>query len=122
MLTHISFVSVPVDDVERAMAFYRDVLGMEVVSDAPGPFGRWVMLSVEGAETRVHLDQRPEGAAPPGKPVLVLISTDLDADCAAIGGRGGEVIAEPATAEWNPDMSRAILRDSEGNAILLTTP
>ena len=61
MLTHISFVSVPVDDVERAMAFYRDVLGMEVVSDAPGPFGRWVMLSLEGAETRVHLDQRPEG-------------------------------------------------------------
>lgn len=122
MLTHISFISVPVDDPERAMTFYRDVMGMEVVSDAPGPFGRWIMLAIEGSETRVHLDQRPEGAAPPGKPVLVLVSTDLDADCGAIGERGGEVIAEPATAEWNPDMSRAILRDSEGNAVLLTTP
>ena len=122
MLTHVAFVSVPVDDVERAMAFYRDALGMEVVSDAQGPFGRWVMLGVEGAETRIHLDQRPEGTKPPVKPVPVLISTDLDADCAAIAARGGAVVAEPATAEWNPNTSRAILRDSEGNALLLTTP
>ncbi len=122
MLSHISFVSVPVDDPERAMTFYRDVLGLEVVSDEKGPFGRWIMLAVDGSETRVHLDQRPEGTAAPGKPVLVLISTDLDADCAAIAERGGAIVAEPSTAEWNPDMSRAILRDSEGNAVLLTTP
>lgn len=122
MLTHVSFISVPVDDPERAIAFYRDVFGMQVVSDAPGPFGRWIMLAIEGGETRVHLDQRPEGTPPPPKPVLVLVSTELDADCAAIAEAGGQVVAEPATAEWNPDMSRAIVRDSEGNAVLLTTP
>lgn len=122
MLSHISFVSVPVDEIERAMAFYVAAFGMEVVSDARGPFGRWVMLGLEGSETRVHLDQRPEGTPPPGKPVLVLISTDLDADCAAIAEAGGKVLAEPSTAEWDENMSRAIIRDSEGNAVLLTTP
>ena len=120
--SHISFVSVPVDDIERARTFYTEVMGLEPHTDETGAMGRWVMLSVPDAETRLHLDQRPEGQSPPPRPVLVLISTDLDADCERLREKGAEILAEPSAAEWNPDMMRAILRDSEGNAVLLTTP
>ena len=122
MFSHIGFVSIPVEDVSRARDFYRDVMGMEVVMDERGPFGRWVMLGMEDAETRIHLDRRPEGDPPPPKPVLVLVSRDIDADCAVLEERGAEILAEPSAAEWNPDMRRAVLRDSEGNALLVTTP
>ena len=122
MFSHVGFVSVPVDDLSRARDFYRDVMGMEVVLDEAGPFGRWIMMGVEGAETRVHLDRRPKGEGPPPKPVLVLVSRDIDADCATLEERGARILAEPSAAEWNPDQRRAVLRDSEGNALLLTTP
>ena len=122
MFSHIGFVSVPVDDISRARDFYRDVMGMEVVMDERGPFGRWVMMGMEDAETRIHLDRRPEGEGPPPKPVLVLVSRDIDGDCATLEERGARILAEPSAAEWNPDMRRAILRDSEGNALLVTTP
>ena len=122
MFSHIGFVSIPVDDISRARDFYRDVMGMEVVMDEAGPYGRWVMMGMEDAETRIHLDRRPEGEGPPPKPVLVLVSRDIDADCEALAGRGARILAEPSAAEWNPDMRRALLRDSEGNALLVTTP
>ena len=122
MFSHVGFVSIPVEDISRARDFYRDVMGLIVVLDDQGPFGRWVMLALEGAETRIHLDRRPEGEGAPPKPVLVLVSRDIDADCAALEERGARIVAEPAAAEWNPDMRRAVLRDSEGNAVLVTTP
>lgn len=122
MFSHIGFVSIPVDDLTRARDFYRDVMGMEVVQDDRGPYGRWVMMGMEGAETRVHLDRRGAGEGPPSKPVLVLVSRDIDADCERLAGRGARILAEPSAAEWNPDQRRAVLRDSEGNAVLVTTP
>lgn len=122
MFSHIGFVSIPVEDLSRARDYYRDVMGMEVVQDESTPMGRWVMMGMEGAETRVHLDRRPEGEGPSGKPVLVLVSRDIDADCETLADRGAEVLADPSTAEWNADMRRAILRDSEGNVLLVTTP
>ena len=122
MFSHVGFVSIPVDDISRARDFYCEVMGMDVVMDERGPFGRWVMMGMEGAETRIHLDRRGKGEGPPAKPVLVLVSRDIDADCARLEERGARILAEPAAAEWNPDMRRALLRDSEGNAVLVTTP
>ena len=122
MFSHVAFVSIPVEDLARARDFYRDVMGMRVVQDDRGPYGRWIMLGTEGGETRVHLDRRGAGEAPPSKPVLVLVSRDIDADCATLEERGARILAEPSAAEWNPDLRRAILRDSEGNAVLVTTP
>jgi predicted enzyme related to lactoylglutathione lyase len=122
MFSHVAFTSIPVDDLERARDFYRDVMGMQVVQDERGPYGRWIMLGMEGAETRIHLDRRGKDEGPSAKPVLVLVSPDIDADCEALEARGARILAEPSAAEWNPDLRRAILRDSEGNAVLVTTP
>lgn len=122
MFSHVAFISIPVDDVTRARDFYRDVMGMAVFQDDRGPYGRWVMMGMEGAETRIHLDRRGAEEGPPAKPVLVLVSRDIDADCERLAERGARILAEPSAAEWNPDQRRAVLRDSEGNAVLVTTP
>ncbi|HET9975541.1 MAG TPA: VOC family protein [Streptosporangiaceae bacterium] len=39
MITGISFVAVPVDDIDEALQFYCDVLGMEKRVDAPAAGG-----------------------------------------------------------------------------------
>jgi catechol 2,3-dioxygenase-like lactoylglutathione lyase family enzyme len=52
MIKHINTVSLYVNDQERALAFYRDILGFEVRTDASmGPMGRWLEVAPAGAQT-----------------------------------------------------------------------
>jgi lactoylglutathione lyase len=63
----VSTIGIPVEDQDRALAFYRDVLGLEVRVDAPVPQlgGRWIMLAPAGAAVSVSLvvanDSTPAG-------------------------------------------------------------
>jgi catechol 2,3-dioxygenase-like lactoylglutathione lyase family enzyme len=55
-ITHLRLVSIPVADVDRAKAFYVDVLGFEERFD--GPFGegmRWVELAPPDAQASIAL-------------------------------------------------------------------
>ncbi len=53
MITQIKFVSVPVHDYDRALAFYTQKLGFKVLTDQQfGQGQRWIELKVGGAETR----------------------------------------------------------------------
>ena len=76
MFTHVSFVSLPVEDVNRARDFYRDRLGMAVTVDEPYGDSRWIMLEMRDAKTRLHLDHRPERIDRTGQPALPLITAD----------------------------------------------
>lgn len=53
----VSTIGIPVENQDRALAFYRDVLGLEVRVDAPMPQlgGRWIMLAPAGAAVSVSL-------------------------------------------------------------------
>ena len=56
MISAIKFVSVPVHDQDRALAFYTTRLGFTVATDQPfGEKQRWIELRVPKAETRVVL-------------------------------------------------------------------
>jgi len=83
----VHHVSLNVDDVEAALRFYCDVLGLEARSDRPDfPFGgAW--LGAGGQQ--VHLI---EGEAPPnlGQHFALLVE-DLDDTVAELRGRGLEV-------------------------------
>ncbi|MDR6970155.1 VOC family protein [Leifsonia shinshuensis] len=63
----VSTIGIPVADQDRALAFYRDVLGFEVRVDAPLPQtgGRWIMLAPPGSPVSVSLvrasDEAPAG-------------------------------------------------------------
>lgn len=120
MLSHISFISIPVTDPDRARDFYAERLGMSVTVDAPYGDKRWIMLAIPGARTQLHLDHvdaMPEW----GKPTLPIIVDDLAAVLARLGEGGAEIVAEPKPAEWNADVDYALVRDTEGNTVLLAT-
>lgn len=120
MFSHLTFVSLPVLDVGRARDFWRDAMGLRVETDAPDGESRWVMLEIPGARTKVHLD--PVARIPDnGKPVLPLIAADVAGAVETLRERGVEVVAEPKPAEWDAGTIYAMIRDSEGNLILIAS-
>ena len=66
-LAAILHTGLTVSDLERSIAFYRDVLGLEVVSqwDNARPYVRTV-VGFPDAELRIALLRLPGGAAPSG--------------------------------------------------------
>lgn len=75
MISRITFASLPVTDLDRALAFWRDIVGLEVTADSEAvPGMRWIMLRPQGAETQLHLDL-VETMPKATKPALPLISS-----------------------------------------------
>ncbi|MGB6987414.1 MAG: VOC family protein [Candidatus Aquilonibacter sp.] len=60
MIKGLKFAGIPVCDQDRALAFYRDVLGFRVVTDQPmGENQRWIELRIPGADTGISLFTPP---------------------------------------------------------------
>jgi predicted enzyme related to lactoylglutathione lyase len=115
----ISFQSIPVDDQDRAMAFYRDVLGFAVQTDVSYEEGwRWIFLTIPGSDCRIQLARRADIAVK-DKPVLALVCDDVDADCAAWAAASTEITSRPADAPWAAGVRWATLGDSEGSEIFV---
>ena len=121
MIDHISFASIPVTDQDRALAFWRDVIGMTVDTDAEYmPGNRWIMLRPGDARTKVHLDlveEMPEQT----KPVLPLIAPDVEGFVAGLREHDVTITQEPAAAPWDAATTFAMFNDSEGNLILVSS-
>ena len=121
MITHISFCTIPVTDQDRALAFWRDQMGLTVDTDAEWqPGQRWIMLRAGDSRTKLHLDlvdEMPEQS----KPVLPLIDPDVTATIDNLRGQGVTIIRDPGPAEWDETTTYAMFRDSEGNLILLSS-
>jgi catechol 2,3-dioxygenase-like lactoylglutathione lyase family enzyme len=121
MLVGVQDVHVNVADMARALAFYRDVLGMRVVDSNPW----WTSLDFFGARIGLH---GTGGAAVPAVPrdehgplcgaVLTLRSTDLEADVAYLQANGVAVLGRSGHA-WG---RLALIRDPDGNLLKLMQP
>jgi predicted enzyme related to lactoylglutathione lyase len=122
----IKVLSVFVDDQERALRFYTEVLGFQKKADfSNGPF-RWLtVVSPEDAEGP-ELQLAPADAAAKAfqqarvaqsQPTLMLFSKDLEADCERMKARGAELTMPPT----NVTASKiAMVRDSCGNLVQIT--
>jgi predicted enzyme related to lactoylglutathione lyase len=118
MLRHVKFTSLPVVDQDRALAFYRDRLGLTVATDeAYGGDWRWIELVLPEAQTRIVFSRR-EGQ-PSKEPVLNLICDDVDETCRDLVDKGVSFALDPTEAPWRADERYALLRDSEGNLVML---
>lgn len=110
----VHHVSINVDDVPAALAFYTDVLGLVPRPDRPdfGFGGAWL----DAGTQQVHLIEAP---APPnvGQHFALLVD-DLDATVAELRGRGIEV-SDPSPVGAG---RQAFLTDPAGNAIELHQP
>lgn len=116
----INFVSVPVEDQDRAVAFYRDALGFEMQLDAPYQEGwRWIFMTLPGAETRLHFARTSELSWLAEMPALALVVADVDADAERFRDTGVEITHGPEDTPWAQGARFLMIRDSEGNVLLL---
>ena len=119
MFSRINFQSLPVDDQQRALEFYRDIMGMEVQTDAPyGDGYRWIFMAMPGAQTLIHFARRAEVTVS-DIPALALICDDVDQVAETLKTRGVTFRDGPADAPWLPGVRYALILDSEDNLILI---
>ncbi|MEU7054875.1 glyoxalase superfamily protein [Streptomyces sp. NPDC046197] len=117
-ITHASFVTLPVVDEDRALRFYTDVLGFEVTADREMPQGRWLQVAPRGAQTVFTLSGPGMGDFVPGSARgIMLVTTDVDADCARLAA-SGVVVQGPDELPWG---RMASFRDPDGNGLMLLT-
>ena len=112
MLRHIGQIAIQVQDVERATAFYRDVLGLQHLFSAPPGLSFF-----RCGEVRLML-ARPEGSerATPSS-VLYYAVDDVHEAYRKIAAAGADVAHEPHIIHRTQEMElwMAFFRDGEGN-------
>ena len=114
-LNQIGQIAVPVTDVERAIGFYRDTLGMRFLFQAPPGLGFFDLNGV-----RLMLDG-PAGAQAGNGSVVYYKVPDLGAAFATLSKRGVRFEAEPHLIAKMPDheLWMAFFRDPDKNLIAL---
>lgn len=116
-ITHAKIVTVPVSDQDRAKDFYVGKLGFEVIYDRDmGPI-RWLQVSPKGATTSFTLATAEQGFTPGHAQGIVLETTDVDADCAALAA-AGVTVEGPTSYPW---ARQAKFTDPDGNGLVLST-
>ena len=111
--TRVAQVAVPVQDLERARSFYRDVLGLEHLFDAPPG-----LVFFRCGETRLMLS-RPENPDSSGSSILYYGVADVEAAHRAMAEKGVEFEEAPRCIAKvdGKDIWLAVCRDGEGNML-----
>lgn len=123
----IKLTSVYVDDQEKALRFYTDVLGLVRKTDVTnGPF-RWLTVASpdepDGTELQLALNDNPAARAyqqamlEQGRPAVMLFTDDVKGDCESIGARGAQFTMPPTEVTGS---TIAQLSDTCGNLIQIT--
>ena len=111
--TRLAYVNVTVSDFERAVAFFRDVIGLPF-NFADAEFG-YASFATGGAAFAVV--QAPEGEAVGRHTGVGFAVDDLDAAHAALVDKGVEFPRPPTREPWGGYM--AVFADPDGNTYYL---
>src|SRR5215469_6790116 len=123
----IKLTSVYVDDQEKALRFYTEVLGFAKKADfRQGPF-RWLTVASpeepEGTELQLALNSNPAAKAyqqamfQQGQPAVMFFTDDVKGDCERITARGGAFAMAPTQVTGS---TIAKLDDTCGNLLQIT--
>lgn len=123
----IKLTSVHVDDQEKALRFYTEVLGFQKAADfSNGPY-RWLTVASpeepEGTQLQLALNDNPDAKAyqqalfQKGQAAAMFYTDDVKADHERIKGKGAEFTMPPTEV---PGATITILKDTCGNLIQLT--
>ena len=122
----IKLTSIYVDDQEKALRFYTNVLGFVKKADfTNGPF-RWLTVASseepDGTELQLALNDNPAAAAyqrallQQGQPAVMFNTDDLKGDYERIKARGGDFKMPPTEVTGS---TIAQLNDGCGNLVQL---
>ncbi len=115
-LGQIGQIAVPVSDIERAVAFYRDTLGMRFLFQAPPGLGFFDCGGV-----RLMLDAPAKAQSENYSSVIYYKVSDLDTAFETLSKRGVLFEAKPHLIAKLPDheLWMAFFRDPDGNLLAL---
>ena len=123
----IKLTSVYVDDQDKALRFYTEVLGFDKKTDvSQGPF-RWLTVASpdepQGTELQLALNNNPAAKAyqqalfQQGQPAAMFFTDDIKGDYERITARGAEFALPPVDVTGS---TIAKLNDGCGNLIQIT--
>ena len=120
----IKLTSVYVDDQDKALRFYTEVLGFAKKADfSQGQF-RWLTVSSpedpDGTELQLALNDNPAAKAyqesrfQQGQPAAMFYTDDVKGDCERMSARGAELTMPPTEVTAS---TIAMVNDTCGNLI-----
>lgn len=128
MTISLQYCHVTVADVDEALTFYRDALGLEVQSDVPSGKFRWVTVGSDAQPGLGIVLSEPHAGRSPADgdamqelltkgvlPMLVFSSDDVDATFEKVRASGAQVLQEPMDQPWGP--RDCAFRDPSGNTV-----
>ncbi|MGI5271563.1 VOC family protein [Nonomuraea sp. CA-218870] len=131
MTIALHYCHITVDDVDEALAFYRDALGLEVLDDVPAGEFRWVTLgSPDQPDVALVLSEPHAGRSQADGdalrellvkgvlPMVIFRTDDLDATFERVRSSGAEVLQEPIDQPWGP--RDCAFRDPSGTMVRIS--
>ena len=114
-ITDVGGVAIPVLDQERAVRFYVDRLGFEVLLDVPtGESGRWVQVGPPGGRVPLALVAADDGVPVGVDTGITLATSDAETDHASLVWRG---VDTDEVLHWPGVPAMFIFRDQDGNQL-----
>ncbi|WP_406332782.1 VOC family protein [Streptomyces sp. NBC_00203] len=126
---------IAVDDHDKALAFYQDVLGLEVRNDVGFEGMRWVTVG-SPLQPDVEIVLEPPGANPDASPAdrqamaellakgmlrgVIFTTADCDALFERVRASGAEVLQEPMDQPYG--VRDCAFRDPAGNMLRFNQP
>jgi methylmalonyl-CoA/ethylmalonyl-CoA epimerase len=115
-ISQIGQIAIPVGDIDRAIAFYRDTLGMRFLFKAPPGLGFFDCGGV-----RLMLDAPAKTQSANHASIIYYKVADLDATFEMLSAREVVFAAKPHLVARLPDheLWMAFFRDPDGNLLAL---
>lgn len=106
-------------DLDRALAFYRDLLDGRVSYEFPGPDGRPAYVGLDIGSSHLGVGLAPEAGdlAVERRISLWIYADDCDAAVARLRAAGVPIVEEPVDQPWGERVAR--VRDPDGNEVII---
>lgn len=131
MTVTLAFTHLTVHDVDAALTFYRDALGLTVLNDVAGGNGRWVTIASDSRPGVAVVLSTPQSGRGPDDadalaellakgslPMIGFATDDLDGLFERVAASGAEVLQEPMDQPWGP--RDCAFRDPSGTTVRVT--
>lgn len=131
MTIALQYCHITVNDVDEALAFYRDALGLDVRNDVGAGGSRWVTLGFPGLQVPELVLSDPHAGRSQAdgdalqelltKGVLSMVvfcTDDLQATFDRVQASGAEVLQEPIDQPWG--VRDCAFRDPSGNLVRIS--
>jgi methylmalonyl-CoA/ethylmalonyl-CoA epimerase len=113
-ITSIGQIALTVQDMPRAVAFYRDILGLRYLFEATG----MAFFDCNGVRLMLSIAEKPDSTY---GSIIYYKTDDIETAAAGMQAQGVKFEAAPRMIAKMPDhdLWMAFLRDSEGNLLAL---